>query len=279
VITEEQKQAKLEAYATLKGAGLEVPKELADEVDVWVADLNAQNEANAQAQQEAQVQQNKVLEQANQNGPWYVVNCYPAPFNFRLDRQTEKRRIELKSLGTPGDMHPLKEEDLQDPILRTNINLGLLEVIPAGEAQIRADNQTRNMGPRVHAPLSILRNSLNEPYAQGAVKVEAEFNSQGVTVATLDPQQMQGHVEDKRVQVARHTPGQPVPQATQTQQATSVVSGFIPTGGNPAIISQGGMQQDRIRQDIAQRARGQKEAPLHAGPGELIVTVNPVQKT
>lgn len=277
VYTEEQKQAKLTAYHAFKSSGLEIPADLAAEVEGWIADIQAQREAENKAlEKEAKAREAKVVE-ANKNGPWYVRNGYPAPFNFRLDRQTEKRRIELKPRGTPGDMHPLKEEDLKDPVLRANLNLGLLEIIPAGEAQLIIDKQTTNMSTRTHAPLAVLRNELNQPYAQGAVRVEAEFNSQGVTVATLDPQQLQGSVHDKHVQITRHQPGQPVPQQAQPQQATSVVSGFVPTGGNPAIISQGGFDRAKAVDELARR-RGVGGVGAGFG-GDVTVTVEPVQRT
>lgn len=268
-VTEEQRQAKIQAYNTLLSAGLEIPKELANEVQAYVTEYKAQLEAAEQAETAKAEAHAAQVAEANKNGPWYIRNCYNAPFNLRLDRQTEKRRIELKARGVPGDMHPIKEEDLTDSVLRTNVNLGLIEVIPAGEAQVIADKQTRNMSTRVHAPLQVLRNELGQKYAAGAVKIEAEYNSQGVTVATLDPSQLQGNVHDKHVQVTRQQPGQP--------QVPQTVSGFVPTGGNPAIISQGGMDA-RIQADIARRAQGQREAPLHPGVNELTVTVAPVER-
>ncbi len=280
-LTPEQRQAKLNVYHSYKQGGLKIPAELATEVEGWIAEARTKQEAEDKAIQAQAEQRAEQLDAANANGPWYIRNGTFNPFNLRLDRQTEKRRLELKPRGTPGDLHPIKEEDLQDPVLRRNVNLGLVELIPAGEASLIIEKQTTNIGTRVHAPLSILRNELGQPYEQGAVKVEAEFNSQGVTVATLDPAQMQGHIEDKRVQVMRQQPGQPVPQQQGPQPATSVVSGFVPTGGNPAIISQGGFQADAARakaaDDLARR-RG-VQGPAAGLPGDVTVTVAPVQRT
>jgi hypothetical protein len=283
-LTEEERQAKLTAYSALRSVGLPIPEELATEVEGWIADYDAAREAeNATLQTEAEQ-----IAEENKNGPWYVRNGYPAPFNFRLDRQTEKRRIELKPRGTPGDLHPLQDDDLKDPVLRRNVAIGLLEVIPAGEANIIIAKQTTNMGQRIHTPINILRNELGQPYQQGAVRVEAEFNSQGVTVATLDPNQLQGHVHDKDIGgrgswggLQRVNPKLPQgPTQPGENQATSIVSGFVPTGGNPAIISQGGIFADNARakavDDLARRKGLQGPA---AGLGGVTVTVEPTVKT
>lgn len=275
--TPEEKAAKTEAYHTLKSAGIEIPAELAI-VETWIAEaqaLHAEQEARrAAAEQEHQRQ----VAEANVNGPWYVRNGTRTQFNIRLDRQTEKRRIQLKPRGEPGDLHPLKDEDLNDPVLRQNVGLGLCEVIPAGEAADIVNNQTHNMGNRVHTPLAVLTNERGEAYKNGGLRVEAEFNSQGVTVAQLDPRAMQGQMHDRELKqtggLARTNPGQPQAQPSQPQE---YVSTFVPTGGQPAAIIPG--PQNQIQVDIANRARAQREAQLHAGPGELKVSVDPVQRT
>lgn len=274
----QERQAKADAYFTLKQAGLTPPAELAIEVEGWIAEQQANNvSAQRHAEIVAEQRQNQIAD-ANINGPFYVRNGFNGPFNIRLDRQTEKRRIQLKPRGEPGDLHPLKEEDLNDPVLRQNVSLGLCEVIPAGEAQQIINNQTNNMGQRVHAPLAVLRNEYNEAYKAGAVRVEAEFNSQGVTVAAVDPRALQGQMSDRELGGTRSTGGITRVQPGQPE----VTSGFVPTAGNPAIISQGGMSpeaQARAQADIANRGRGDREANFHRGPGDLTVTVDPVQRT
>jgi hypothetical protein len=273
IVSHEEKAAKTEAYHTLKSAGVEVPTDLAIEVEAWIAEaqaLHAQQQEQITAQEEERQRQ---VTEANINGPWYVRNGTRTQFNIRLDRQTEKRRIQLKPRGEPGDMHPLKDEDLNDTVLLQNVNLGLCEVIPAGEANEVSRNQTRNMGNRVHTPLAVLTNERGEAYKNNAFRVEAEFNSQGVTVAQLDPRAMQGQMHDRELKqtggLTRQNPGQP--------QAPEYASAFVPTGGNPAVIGQG--PQNQIQVDIANRAKAQREAQLHAGPGELKVSVDPVHRT
>jgi hypothetical protein len=287
--TPEQKQAKLEAYHTLKQAGLEIPADLAAEVEGWIGDeIQRQQEQEVKNQESAVRGEENRIAKLNVEGPWYVRNCYPAPFNFRLDRQTEKRRIELKARGVPGDLHPLKDDDLNDPILRSNVSIGLLEVIPAGEAQLVIENQMTNASQRVHTPLAVLqkeydtnaRNHMEVNPFQG-VRVETEYNRQGVLVAAVDPRIAQGQLHDRQVGTTgglqRTQPGQPTPQFVQP--APTVYSGFVPTGGNPAIISQGvpGGVQNRIQADIANRGRT-REALLHPGPAELTVTVAPTER-
>jgi hypothetical protein len=267
-LTEDQRQAKIQAYAALKGAGLEIPTEISADVEIWIAEeevRRAEEEASVRALQEA-------YEEENAKGPWYVRNLYPAPQSLRLDRQEDgKRRIELKPRGVPGDMHPLLEDDLKDPILTLNLNQGLIEVIPAGEAKLIIEKQVTNVQNRVHTPLNILRNAKGEAYeSPNPVKVEVEYGQQGVVVASLDPRVNSGQLTDKEIgQVSRL-------EATRT-----TVSGFVPTGGNPAIISDGFAAINdknaaaRIADDIARRKGA---GGIEAGIGNLTVTVAPTQK-
>lgn len=287
VVTETQQQAMLEAYHALKSNGLPIPTDLLI-VEQWLAELNAQREVERERLEAEAKQREAQIQEANKNGPWYVRNAYPAPFNLRLDRQTESRRIQLKPRGTPGDLHPLKDEDLKDPVLKSNLAIGLIEVIPAGEAAMIIERQTTNLTHRVHTPLQIIRNEKGEMYKQGAVKVEAEFNSQGVTVAHIDPRASQGQLSDRQIQqqataMTAHQRGpQVATQQTQdaVNQATSVVhSGFVPTGGNQAIVQYGPLgdnAQARVIDDIARRKDVQGPA---AGLGGIQVVVDPVVRT
>jgi hypothetical protein len=286
--TPEQKQALLETYFTLVNAGIPIPAEV-QVVATWIAAQKEQEQRATQYQEEHEAQR---VAQANIEGPWFVRNGYHAPFNFRLDRQTsdggrQPRRVELKPRGVPGDLHPIKDEDLRDPVLIANVNLGLLEVIPAGEAQLIIEKQTHNSGQRVHTPLSIIQ----QEYAANAksgmnvnpnpqFKVEAEYNQQGVTVAYTDPNVLQGNLTDtqvKRSQLGGLTrPG-------QKQAAPTVHSAFVPTGGHPAVVSsgtQGGVisnAQAKIADDIARRKT--VHGPAAGLSQGLTVTVNPTQHT
>jgi hypothetical protein len=274
-LTEAQRQAKLEAYLALKSADIHIPAELAD-VEGWIADARAKADAEAKLHAEEAQKTAQRLTKVNETGPWYVRNGYTAPFGLRLQRQTDTRRIQLAPRGKPGDMHPLEEGDLKDPVLKRNLNLGVIEIIPAGEAEVVMQKQTTNIGHRVHTPLSILRSELNQPYQQGAVKVMAEFNQQGVTVAQIDPNIYQ--MNDKTLkqtggltQVQQGQQSQPAPQ-----QATSVVSAFVPTGGNPTSVQMGTVDAHSQNVDALAR-RKDIQGPL-AGLGDIQVTIDPVQK-
>jgi hypothetical protein len=173
-------------------------------------------------------------------------------------------------------MYPLQGDDLNDPLIKRNVQIGVIEVIPAGEAKRILDHQTKNMGQRqVHVPTAILRNSLGQEYPDGAVKTTLSFDQQGVTVATLDPNQMQGHVEDKRVQVTRVDPNRP-----ETREQ------FIPTGGQSAIVTQqpmtgpmSEMAKLKIADDLARRKGEAAPSGLAAGlPPGVTVTVGEAQK-
>lgn len=269
--TEEERQALLTTYSSLTSAGLPVPPEINDIVKGWVAE----EQKRRRAEEAEREQYRQALAEENAAGPWYVRNGYTAPLSIRLDRQTEKRRIELKPRGVPGDMHPLEEKDLKDPVLKRNVNIGVCEIIPAGEANRILDKQTTNMTERVHTPTAILRNAKGEEYASGAVKTELEYNAQGVTVGVINPEQMQGKVEDKAL---KSDGGVVRPEQAQRQREVS--SQFVPTGGNPAIIETGpinrNLAQDKIKDDLARRKR--VEGPEAALAG-MRVTVNPVQQS
>lgn len=264
--TEEERQAKLTAYTALKSAGLAIPAELAAEVEGWIQEENARREV----ERAAQVERQRVIDEENKKGPWYIRNGYAAPFSLRLDRQHEAhaRRIELKPRGVPGDMYPITKEDLDDALIKRNCAIGVIEIIPAGEASRIMDQQTKNMsGRQVHTPTAILRNERGEAYPEGAVKTEIEWGQQGITVATLDPNQMQGGVEDKRVQVTRTQPNRP---ESRDQ--------FIPTGGNPATVSgpMNEMAKLKIADDLARRKGVQ--GPAAGLPDGVTVTVEPAKK-
>ncbi len=279
-LSPDEKQAQLDAYAALKRANLSVPKELADRVQNWIQE----EESRRKVEEALFMKEQEQVAEINDTGPWYVLNNYGGTFSLRLERQDKKKRIELKPLGHRGDMHPLQEGDLGDPILQANLELGLVSLIPAGEAAKRSKNQVHNVR-QPHTPLAILRNERGEQYAQGSVKVEAEFNSQGVTVAYLDPEVAQG-----RKAVPKQSPmgdlvrdrgaGNPYAQTQVGPGPVQQVSHFVPTGGNPAIISSGfagDQKHAKIADDIARR-KG-TEGPSAGLPEGITVSVDPVQRT
>src|SRR6478609_10749395 len=71
-VSDEERQAKLEAYAALKRASVAVPEELAVEVEGWIRE-EERRRALAQAQR---AEQQATVEEANASGPWYVLNGY-----------------------------------------------------------------------------------------------------------------------------------------------------------------------------------------------------------
>jgi hypothetical protein len=274
--TEEERQAMLTTYSALKGAGLPVPPQIADAVEGWIKLEETRRSEEAAVRAVAQ----KVVEAENATGPWYVRNGYSAaPFSLRLERQTERRRIELKPRGVPGDMHPLEDGDLNDAVLKQNVALGVCEIIPAGEAKRIADSQTHNMTARVHTPTAILRNAKDEEYAVGAVKAELSYDQQGVTVGVIDPQQMQGAYEDRLV--SKSSMG----GIQRTDEKRTVASEFIPTGGGQVSIqtpssaptSEGNVPsldvaKAKIADDLARRAQFNPMSNMR-------VTVAPTRKS
>ena len=274
-VTEEERQALLTAYTTLKAAGLEVPANIAEPVEVWIVE-----EQERRAIEDAErAQYQTAIEEENSKGPWYVRNCYRAPFSMRLDRQTEGRRVSLERRGDPGDLYPLQDEDLKDAGLKRNVQLGVIEVIPAGEANRVMDHQTHNPGIRVHTPTAILMRPDGKPYDDpNPVKVDVSEADRGIIVGYTDPAQIQGGVSDRDVGgrrswggVTRAQPGQPAPQR-------EVAAQFIPTGGNPYIVQHGPIDkntQAKIADDLARRKDVHGPA---AGLGGVQVVVAPTQR-
>jgi hypothetical protein len=266
-VTEEERQNKLSAYVACKNAGITIPAEL-QVVEEWIVEEQARREV----EEAEQAKYRQELDVENQKGPWFIRNGYRAPFSLRLDRQSDgKRRIELKPRGVPGDMHPLEDGDLNDPSLKRNVTLGSCEVIPAGEANRIMENQTHNAGPRIHTPTAILRNAKGEAYPEGAIKTEIEFNSRGVTVGVVDPEQVQGKYSD--TEVKRADLG-----GIKRVQQREVASQFIPTGGGEVSIQRPMSSEDaqlRIADDLARR---KGLGGVAAGLGGLSVTVNPPQR-
>ena len=189
----------------------------------------------------------------------FVRNNYHTDFSLRLDRHEGKRRIELKPRGQRGDFSPIQKADLSDPALIANVNIGVIEVITAGEAAEVATKQTTNQ-QKVHPALAVLRNELGEEYAQDAVKTEIPFEQQGVVVAELED----GNVVMERGGIRRKRgpgegPGTPDYVAgAETQHA--------PAGEEPAFLS-----------DLAAR-RKDLEGPAAGLGGIQRVTVAEPQK-
>jgi len=160
-----QQQALVDSYWALKQGGVPIPDAIRIPVEDWIQKVQSQavEEHNSAAQHEEDALNARVAH-LNVHGPTYVRNLTNMSFHIRLDSQHgnsaggRPRRIELKPRGMRGDMHPIKDEDLQDSVLITNLNLGLIELIPAGEAQLVIEKQVHNMSQRIHTPTQIIAN-------------------------------------------------------------------------------------------------------------------------
>lgn len=234
--TEEQWAALLETYTTLKTAGLPIPSEVAEPVDAWLAQQKAEEIKVAQAQDAEAA----ALAEEDAAGPKWVRNLYTSPFSLRLQRQsdTKTRRIELKPRGVRGDMFPLEDGDENDHILRAN--LGRVEIIGDGTAKKVLEGQTHNI-QKTNTTLAMITNEVGEPIKK--LTVETEYNKQGVVVGYIDPNAkpkapLGGIVRPNELPVEG--------------QVGDQVAHFVPTGGNPAIVSQGPLT-DNARAAVADR--------------------------
>lgn len=207
---------------------------------------------------------------------WYVRNLRHVEVSFRLTRQQDssKKRTALKPRGARGDMQRLEDGDLRDPELQTQVQFGLVEVIPEGEARVAIQKQYTNQQTEVPAHIAMLRNPKGEEYKQAnPVKMASDLEAYGKTVAHLDPALMQGNLSDKEIKRG----GGFVQDAQRT-----------PTGGNPAIISDGFMAPtqgdsqlgatDEHSRNVDALARSKQFEGPGAGLGEVTVKVMPTQR-
>jgi len=262
--------AKVQAYATLKNAEAPVPDEIAKPVEAWLARERAKAEAEAAAAQTEE----EAIRVEDESGRKWVRNLLSSPFNLRLERQDKKRRIELQARGVRGDMFPLEPGDENDHHLIASI--GYVEIIGDGTARKIAEGQTTNI-QKTNTTLAMLRNPLGEPIQK--LEVTTEYNKQGVTVAYLDPVQ-----QDKLQKGELSRSKQPL--GDLTRQQPEQVAHWVPTGGNPAIVSQGFAPQGTPQMtDTANLAVADKLARIKGRQGRpedvlaLSVTVDPTQQS
>lgn len=253
----------VETYVSLKDLGFPIPSDLAKPVEEWIEKQVKQEEAILVAgDQEA-----KAIAKADEKGPKWVRNLYNSPFSLRLQRQDKKQRIELKPRGVRGDMHPLEPGDENDHVLISN--LGFVEVIGDGTAKKVAEGQTHNI-QKTNSTLALITNELGEPINK--LTVETEYNQQGVVVGYVDPN-LHAKLEQGEFGKSKSALGDLVRQ--QPEQ----VSHFVPTGGNPAIVSQGPLT------DNARAAVSDKLARLKGVQGRpeevlgLTVSVEPTRQS
>jgi hypothetical protein len=268
--------AKVQAYATLKNAESAVPDEIAIPVEAWLASERAKAEVElATLQSEADA-----IREQDESGRKWVRNLLTSPFNIRLERQDKKRRIELKPRGVRGDMFPLEPGDENDhnllACLATPGTPGYVEIIGDGSARKVAEGQTHNI-QKTNTTLAMLRNPLGEPIEK--LEVTTEYNKQGVTVAYIDPAQQE---KLEKGELSRSK----APLADLTRQQPEQVAHWVPTGGNPAIVSQGFSPQGVPQMtDTANLAVADKLARVKGRQGRpedvlaLQVTVDPTRQS
>lgn len=211
---------------------------------------------------------------------WYIRNLRGMEVGFRLSRQNAvgQKRTNLKPRGMRGDIVKLEPGDLQDAELQTQVSYGLVEVIPEGEALEAIKKQYTNHANAVSPHIAMLRNPLGQEY-NTQPRTLSDEESMGYKVADLDPRLMQGKLSDQEIRRG----GGFAQDASQT-----------PTGGNPAIISDGFQQQQNFmaptQTALGGAADNEKAAQIDAlarstqfegpgaGLGEVTVKVEPVQR-
>jgi hypothetical protein len=255
--------AKITAYKALRAAGAVIPADLAAEVEsIPVQPSTSEDIPNALKS----VEERKAEAEAA-GVQLYARNLRGTDFGFRLSRQKTGKRTDLKPRGQRGDIVRLEKEDYGDPELERQIQYGCLEIITLAEAREIIAKQAQNQQQAVHPAMAMLRNELGKPYEDGAVKVAPEFNSQGITVAQLDPRQMRGELTDKEV---AHGAGLQRVNPQQQVQGDQTVHAQL--GGNPAILNDGfAPRNDTAAQRDAIARQRNIEGPAAGGITRVVV--------
>jgi hypothetical protein len=253
----------LDLLAQVKQAREAAAKHRAESESPYEADSHADAAKAALAETEKVEQTETEVPQA---GPFYARNARTVEVGIRLARQDKgKKRFDLKPRGQRGDLVKLQPEDLEDDAIITNVNYGVIEIITAVEAKAALEKQSINAQQAIHPAMALLRNELGEPYAPENIRTEAEFNSQGVTVAHLKPVGGEfGEIEFDRANRGSFNRNQPVNNPGP--------------GGNPAIISDGFARNDSAAQADAVARRKDLQGP-EAGLGGVSVVVEPTRRT
>jgi hypothetical protein len=198
--------------------------------------------------------------------------------NFRLSRQTEsgKKRTHLEPRGRRGDIVKLEPEDLRDVELQTQVQYGLVEVIPEGEALEAIRKQYNNAQTSVPAHIAALRNPLGQEYDL-PVRTLSDEEAMGYKVADLDPALMQGKLSDREIKAGGGFAQPNLVGPVQNPSPGRIISdGFLDqtqTGlGNSAGDNERAAQVDAL-------ARSKQFEGPGAGLGDVVVRVAPTQKS
>lgn len=212
---------------------------------------------------------------------WYVRNLRGVDVGFRLTRQQKQgeKRTNLKPRGARGDMVRLEPNDLKDPELSTQVEYGLVEVIPEGEALEAIKRQYTNAQVQVPAHIAALRNELGQEYTQAnPVRMATDEEAFGVKVADLDPALMQGKLSDREIKRDGGIVGQGgvTMEPVQNPRPGSIISDGFMAPAQTDSSSLGGA--DERSQQIDALARSNQFEGPGAGLGEVTLKVEPVRR-
>jgi hypothetical protein len=200
----------------------------------------------------------------------YIRNITGSEVGVRFDRHgragSGNKRINLRPRGQRGDMVPIEPADKKDPVF--NANLGrIFELLDEEQAQRAYEGQTTNQ-QAVHPALATLRNEHDEPYSQGAIKVEPVFEEQGIVVAEVSTPDPSGETNKQAGKVERRDVGD-----VRVYENLEPEHAKVPGSEDLSLP----LDPERARDAIArQRGRQGPSAGLH---GITNVSVEPVQRT
>lgn len=115
----------------------------------------------------------------------YIRNLHNMAGGARFDLALNSVRIDLRPRGQRGDMRPVTQEMIDDPVYQFNKGI-IFEEIPfdAGQEIIRKQAINQQSGPDT---FDLLTNEYGQKYKQVRATVTAPFEQQGQVVANIAP--------------------------------------------------------------------------------------------
>lgn len=114
----------------------------------------------------------------------YIRNLHSGAGGARIDLMNDMR-IHLEPRGRRGDMRLVTEDMVQDPMYQHNLGV-IFEEIPImlGKEIISKQQTNQQNGP---STMDLLTNEYGKKYTQTRATIEPSYESQGVTVASINP--------------------------------------------------------------------------------------------
>lgn len=219
----------------------------------------------------------------------YIRNLYSGAGGARVDL-TNDIRIQLEPRGRRGDMKLVTEDMVNDPMYQHNLGI-LFEEVPIDIGKDIIAKQQINLQNDGPTTMELLTNSKGEKYTQVKATLEPSWESQGITVATVDQSGdgrfTEGNVDINRaVQPTTHFAGPQVQPSQPLGPQQVQVPGSQPVF-NPDVLPAGiSVEQAQVfietpREQRLQLVEYWRQQAMEAESyrNQLNVSVEPTEET